>query len=84
MGLYSRHLRPRLHAFALNDRLTGGMRAGACAGLAGDVVEIGFGAGLNLPHLPPEVTGVWAVEPSATSWRSASEPGSTSRTCRPR
>ena len=71
MGLYSRHLRPRLHAFALNDRLTGEMRDRECTGLAGDVVEIGFGAGLNLPHLPAAVSGVWAVEPSATAVRLA-------------
>lgn len=69
MGCYGRHLRPRLHAFALNDRLTGEVRDRVCDGLAGDVVEIGFGAGLNLPHLPAEVTGLWAVEPSATALR---------------
>jgi SAM-dependent methyltransferase len=73
MGLYSRHLRPRLHTFALNDRLTGEMRHRVCAGLSGDVVEIGFGAGLNLPHLPPAVTCVWAVEPSATALRLSAE-----------
>ena len=33
------------------------MRREACAGLHGDVIEIGFGSGLNLPFLPPEVTG---------------------------
>ncbi len=51
----------------LNDGLTGHLRARVCAGLAGDIVEIGFGAGLNQPYLPPEVTGVWAVEPSAAA-----------------
>jgi len=71
MGLYSRHLQPRLHAFTLNDRLTGQLRDRVCADLVGDVVEIGFGAGLNLPHLPAAVTGVWAVEPSATAVRLA-------------
>jgi ubiquinone/menaquinone biosynthesis C-methylase UbiE len=69
MGLYSRHLRPRLHAFALNDRITGGMRARVCAGLTGDVLEVGYGSGLNQPHLPTAVTGVWAVEPSETALR---------------
>ena len=44
-----------------------------CSGLAGDVVEIGFGSGLNLPHLPPAVTGVWAVEPSTTALRLSAE-----------
>jgi SAM-dependent methyltransferase len=67
MGIYSRHLRPRLHALALNPRITGPMRERVCAGLTGDVVEIGYGAGLNQPYLPPAVTGVWAVEPSATA-----------------
>ena len=69
MGLYSDHLRPRLHAFALNARITGEVRDRVCAGLAGDVLEIGYGSGLNQPHLPPTVTGVWAVEPSATALR---------------
>lgn len=69
MGLYSDHLRPRLHTLALNDRLTGEVRDRVCAGLSGDVLEIGYGSGLNLPHLPSTVTGVWAVEPSATALR---------------
>ena len=69
MGLYSDHLRPRLHALALNDRLTGEVRDRVCAGLTGDVLEVGHGSGLNQPHLPSSVTGVWAVEPSATALR---------------
>jgi SAM-dependent methyltransferase len=69
MGLYRDHLRPRLHMMALNDRLTGEIRGRVCAGLAGEVLEIGYGSGLNLPHLPRSVTGVWAVEPSATGVR---------------
>ncbi|MET7968274.1 methyltransferase domain-containing protein [Micromonospora sp. NPDC005305] len=45
-------------------------RAGAAAhrrrlvtGLRGRVVEVGAGNGRNLPHYPPTVTGVLAVEP---------------------
>ena len=41
------------------------IRAEVCEGLAGDVVEIGFGTGLNLPHLPPAVTELQAVDPLA-------------------
>lgn len=71
MGVYSEHLRPRLHMVALNDRITGEVRDRVCAGLSGDVLEIGYGSGLNQPHLPAAVTGVWAVEPSATALRLA-------------
>jgi SAM-dependent methyltransferase len=67
MGLYAERLRPRLHDSALGPRVTAGIRSRVCAGLVGDVLEIGYGSGHNQPHLPPEVTGVWAVEPSATA-----------------
>ena len=45
------------------------VRDRVCTGLSADVVEIGYGSGLNQPHLTPAVTGVWAVEPSATALR---------------
>lgn len=35
------------------------------AGLAGRVVEVGAGNGMNFSHYPPEVTHVLAVEPEA-------------------
>ena len=46
-------------------------RARACEGLRGDVVEIGFGSGANLAHLPEEVHTVHAVEPTNAAWRLA-------------
>jgi ubiquinone/menaquinone biosynthesis C-methylase UbiE len=33
------------------------------AGLAGEVIEVGAGNGLNFAYYPPQVTGVLAVEP---------------------
>jgi ubiquinone/menaquinone biosynthesis C-methylase UbiE len=69
MGVYSEHLRPRLHTFALSERVTGEVRDRVCTGLTGDVLEIGYGSGLNQPHLPTTVRGVWAIEPSATALR---------------
>src|SRR3954451_25432813 len=69
MGLYSEHVRPRLHMFALNDRITGATRDRVCSGLSGDVLEIGYGSGLNQPHLPAGMTGVLTIEPSVTVLR---------------
>jgi SAM-dependent methyltransferase len=73
MGLYSGRILPRI------VNATGGMsrleplRRRVCAGLAGDVVEIGFGSGLNLPFYPAAVTQVAAVEPSDLGWRLGAE-----------
>lgn len=60
----------------VTDRLLGvgeihKLRERVCAGLAGEVVEIGFGSGLNDEHYPAAVSRVSAVEPSDVAWRIA-------------
>ena len=47
------------------------LRDRVCAGLTGEVVEIGFGSGGNVPHYPAAVRGVAAVEPSDLAWQLA-------------
>jgi ubiquinone/menaquinone biosynthesis C-methylase UbiE len=65
VGLYGEQVLPRLTNLMLGNAEFGKkIRARACAGLRGDVLEIGFGSGLNLPFLPAEVSGIWTVEPS--------------------
>ncbi|MEO6157836.1 MAG: class I SAM-dependent methyltransferase [Ilumatobacteraceae bacterium] len=39
------------------------IRSRVCAQLTGEVLEIGFGTGLNLPHLPSAVTVLRVVDP---------------------
>lgn len=63
MALYREQLFPRIMNRLMDTEETRDARARVCAPLAGEVVEIGFGTGLNLPHLPEGVTVVRAVEP---------------------
>lgn len=71
MGFYEQQVLPRLV-----DKMCGAgdmarWRAKATEGLAGTVVELGFGSGLNVPVYPPEVTKVFAVEPATVARRLA-------------
>lgn len=42
-------------------------------GLEGVVVEPGFGSGLNLAHLPPKVTRIYAIDPAYVGERLAAD-----------
>lgn len=63
MGLYRDRIFPRIVDGACNTAETRRVREVVCAPLAGEVVEIGFGTGHNLPFLPPTVTRLHAVDP---------------------
>jgi len=71
VGLWAQQVLPRVVDWALRTPEVAARRAQTLAGLRGRVLEIGFGAGLNLGHYPPEVERVLAVEPSDLAWRLA-------------
>lgn len=68
MGAWSDRVVPHLTDLALRSPEIDRLRAEVCEGLTGRLVEIGFGSGLNLRHLPVAVTDVAAVEPSDSGW----------------
>ena len=66
MGLYQRYLLPRLVQCACASPVVERQRRKVVPQAQGEVLEIGFGSGLNLPHYQREqVTRLWALEPSA-------------------
>ena len=71
MRFYDEQVLPRVINVACGGRTAQKLRRRVCHGLAGRVVEIGFGSGLNVPFYPVEVTEVAAVEPSDVGWRLA-------------
>src|SRR5262252_5632277 len=71
MGCYEQRILPRILNRTCGARSLEPLRRRVCAGLAGDVVEIGFGSGRNVPFYPAAVARVAAVEPSDLSWRLA-------------
>jgi ubiquinone/menaquinone biosynthesis C-methylase UbiE len=67
MAFYQDRVLPRFINVVMNTKQTREIRSRVCGELKGDVVEIGFGTGHNLPFLPTAVTHLRAVEPSASS-----------------
>jgi ubiquinone/menaquinone biosynthesis C-methylase UbiE len=64
MGFYESHILPRLTDRIMRGQAFTRLRARVTAGLTGEVLEVGFGSGLNIPLYPPEVTRVRAVDPA--------------------
>jgi SAM-dependent methyltransferase len=73
MGFYAEQVVPRIVNIACGTKALEPLRRRACEGLQGEVVEIGFGSGHNVPFYPPAVSGVSAVEPSDVGWKLAGE-----------
>ncbi|MGI5404724.1 class I SAM-dependent methyltransferase [Streptomyces sp. CA-135486] len=71
MGFYDERVLPRIINVACGVKTAQPLRQRVCAGMKGDVVEIGFGTGHNVPFYPAAVTRVAAVEPSDVGWKLA-------------
>jgi ubiquinone/menaquinone biosynthesis C-methylase UbiE len=71
MGLYGEQVLPRIINVACGLKGAAPLRRRVCEGLEGDVVELGFGSGLNVPFYPAAVKRVAAVEPADVGWKLA-------------
>jgi len=71
MGFYGNQVLPRIIDFSLGSNQTASLRTRVCEGLRGEVIEIGFGSGMNIPFYPDAVTSVAAVEPADLGWKLA-------------
>ena len=71
MGIYAEQVLPRMINVACGMRSSNPLRSRVCEGLHGQVVEIGFGSGHNVPFYPAAVTGVAAIEPADLGWKLA-------------
>jgi ubiquinone/menaquinone biosynthesis C-methylase UbiE len=71
MGFYGEQVLPRVQDRVMRGKKMRPARERVCASLRGDIVEVGFGTGLNARYYPAEVTKVFAVEPSRVCMRLA-------------
>jgi SAM-dependent methyltransferase len=64
VGLYRQQVLPRITDLLLDNRRFAEIRERVASTLSGEVLEVGFGSGLNVPCYPPEVRRVLAVDPA--------------------
>ncbi|MBX3328113.1 MAG: class I SAM-dependent methyltransferase [Nitrospira sp.] len=63
MGLYCKHIFPRLMDHIMRGAEFSQLRTKILQSVAGEILEIGIGTGLNLAHYGPAVSRVRAVDP---------------------
>lgn len=71
MGFYSSYVFPCLCEWALNSPQIAKLRRELLRNTYGDVLEIGFGSGLNLPHYTKQVRQLTAIDPNPGMHRKA-------------
>jgi ubiquinone/menaquinone biosynthesis C-methylase UbiE len=71
MGFYSQVIVPFLCDFGLDRPFVARYRRELLADVGGNILELGFGTGLNLPYYPPHVRKITTVDPNIGMHRRA-------------
>jgi ubiquinone/menaquinone biosynthesis C-methylase UbiE len=79
MGVYRDQVLPRLTELVMRRQEFVAIRVRVASELDGDVLEVGFGSGLNVPHYPPAITRVLAVDPATAGRKLAAKRVAASR-----
>lgn len=64
MGFYSNVVFPRIINLIMSDEETTKTRRELLCDVSGDVFELGFGTGLNLPHYPDSIKKLTTADPN--------------------
>ncbi len=64
MGLYSNIIFPMFFDFVMEKPFKAAYRRKILSKVTGNILEIGFGTGLNLPHYPDHVRKIVTVDPN--------------------
>jgi ubiquinone/menaquinone biosynthesis C-methylase UbiE len=73
MGFYADQIFPRATNVIMANKEFKPIRSRVAAGLSGEVVEVGFGSGLNIAYYPPGVHRVRAVDPATVGRKLAAK-----------
>jgi ubiquinone/menaquinone biosynthesis C-methylase UbiE len=73
MGFYTDRILPRItNRFMAGDEFVP-HRRDCLEGVSGEVLEVGFGSGLNLPYYPSDVRKLYALDPATLGRKLAAE-----------
>lgn len=73
VGIFQDQVLPRVTNAIMSNSEFAAIRARVSAALQGEVLEVGFGSGLNVPHYPAAVTRVRAVDPATVGRKLAAK-----------
>lgn len=65
MGFYSKYIFPRVMNLAMSTRIIERERRKILGEVKGDILEIGFGSGLNLQFYPDHVRRITVIDPNS-------------------